>query len=233
MLVPLVRGIRALAGITPEYLDHNRSIKRTPWLIEEYLRLHSSCRLHIGCQHHPMDGWLNADIQPADPRVAYMDATKPFPLPDASFDYVFSEHMIEHIGLEQGAHMLRESYRVLKPGGKIRIVTPDITLLQKLLQDPEQADHAAYIEFSMRYFRNPSVFNEVVVVNNFFRDWGHQFVYNEATLGRLFELAGFSSISRGQVGSSGDAVLNGLENHHMEITDRFNRMESLVMEAVK
>lgn len=233
-LVSLIRYLRGVVGFTPAVLTLRRQKRRTPSIIRQYLsNSFSEKKLHIGCQHHIITEWLNVDIRPSLSDVAYLDATKTFPLPSDSFDCVFSEHMIEHINLEQGVHMLRECNRVLKPGGRIRLVTPDIALLQNLLMDPGRADHAAYIEFSRRYFTNPIVFNEVVVVNNFFRDWGHQFIYNEATLGGLLQMAGFRDIVRVQVGVSQDPILNGLENHHLEITDRFNQMESLVMEAVK
>ncbi len=233
-LVFLIRYFRGVLGLTPAALTLIRQKRITPSIIRQYLNNSTpEKKLHIGCQHHILTNWLNVDLIPSLSDVAYLDATKAFPLPSDSFDCVFSEHMIEHINLEQGAHMLRECNRVLKPGGRIRLVTPDITLMQNLLNDPGLADHAAYIEFSRRYFTNSIVFNEVVVVNNFFRDWGHQFIYNEATLGCLLQMTGFRNIVRGQVGVSQDPVLNGLENHHLEITNRFNRMESLVMEAIK
>lgn len=233
LLVRIVRFVRKVSGISPETLDVKYSKIKAPSYISQYLRTHDSLRLHVGCQHHPLDGWLNVDIKPFNSRVTFMDATKPFPLPDKSFDYIFSEHMIEHVTLEEGAYMLQECYRILKTGGIIRIVTPDITLLRNLLLEPDQRDHAAYIEFSKRYFNKSFVFNEVVVVNNFFRDWGHKFIYDETTLASLLHEVGFRNIVRCQVGLSQNSALNGLERHHLEITERFNRLESMVIEAEK
>jgi predicted SAM-dependent methyltransferase len=48
------------------------------------------------------------------------------------FDYVFSEHMIEHVSYAEGLLMLRECLRVLKPGGRIRIATPSLEVLLDL-----------------------------------------------------------------------------------------------------
>src|SRR5205814_992975 len=62
-----------------------------------------------------------------------------FPLPDASFDFVFSEHMLEHLSYEEGLACLRECRRVLRPGGRIRIATPSLERLARLY-DAEQTD---------------------------------------------------------------------------------------------
>jgi len=35
-----------------------------------------------------------------------LDATKSFEIPSESFDFVYSEHMIEHITFEDGRNML-------------------------------------------------------------------------------------------------------------------------------
>src|SRR5439155_871389 len=64
--------------------------------------------------------------------LVYLDVRKPFPLPDASFEVVYSEHMLEHLSYADGQHCLRESFRVLRPGGRIRIATPSLERLADL-----------------------------------------------------------------------------------------------------
>ena len=48
---------------------------------------------------------------------------KPFPFEDNSFDIVFSKSVIEHIGKPN--NFMRETHRVLKPGGRVVTMTPD------------------------------------------------------------------------------------------------------------
>jgi len=48
---------------------------------------------------------------------------EPFPLPDAGFDAVFLKSVIEH--MVDPAHLLAEIMRVLKPGGRLILLTPD------------------------------------------------------------------------------------------------------------
>lgn len=71
-----------------------------------------------------------ADIEAGDTAVLntipvkYFDLEKePFPYPDNTFDVVFSKSVIEHI--YDPAHFLSEQKRILKPGGKIIVLTPD------------------------------------------------------------------------------------------------------------
>ena len=90
-------------------------------LVLTYLAGHPVRRLHIGCGPHLLDGWLNADYEPRARSVLCLDATCRFPLPSNSFDTVFSEHMIEHVPHAGGAVMLSEIFRVLRPGGRVRI----------------------------------------------------------------------------------------------------------------
>jgi len=47
----------------------------------------------------------------------------PFPFDDCTFDVVFSKSLIEH--LFNPTKFMKECYRVLKPGGRIIIMTPD------------------------------------------------------------------------------------------------------------
>lgn len=53
-----------------------------------------------------MDGWLNTDFYPRK-NVPFLNVLKPLPFPDNSFDYVFSEHMVEHIPFESTLFFLR------------------------------------------------------------------------------------------------------------------------------
>jgi predicted SAM-dependent methyltransferase len=56
------------------------------------------------------------------------DAREPFPFEDEVFQWIISEHFIEHITPNQAVHWLKECRRMLKPGGIMRISTPDLRL---------------------------------------------------------------------------------------------------------
>jgi SAM-dependent methyltransferase len=233
MVKQVYRKIKYSLFTSPEkeYIDFH--IKRQHGLISDYLQNHEVKKLQIGAQSNSIGGWLNVDILPKTHGVAYMDATKPFPIEDNTFDYVFSEHMIEHITLEEGSFMLKECYRILKPGGKIRIATPDIELILKIMAQPQEETHRRYIEFYRKKFLGSLPFDPVYVVNALFYLFGHRFLHAESTLKFLLEKTGFKLITRFNVGNSNDAVLTNIEQHAYEMGKENNDFETLVMQAEK
>ena len=57
------------------------------------------------------------------------DIRKGLPYNNNSLLYVYSSHCFEHLYLDQAMKFLRECFRVLKPGGILRLVVPDLELL--------------------------------------------------------------------------------------------------------
>jgi predicted SAM-dependent methyltransferase len=201
--------------------------------IEAYLRAHDVRKLQLGTGGNVREGWLNTDIHDfrRTGEVVYMDASEPFPLPDASFDVVYSEHMLEHLSYADGQRCLRECVRVLRPDGRIRIATPSLERLIALY-DPELDDvQRRYMGWSIDTFVGDA--DEHLpgfVLNNFLRDWGHEFVYDRDTLRHALSSAGFVDAEELAVGESRDPRLAGLERHLSEAPE-FNAYETIVLEA--
>lgn len=61
--------------------------------------------------------------------IMWADATKYIPERDESVDAIYSSHMIEHLDKEEVKKFLHEAFRVLKSGGIIRLVVPNIRYL--------------------------------------------------------------------------------------------------------
>lgn len=71
-----------------------------------------------------LDKFAAAEGVPQLPNVEFHRATvPPLPFEDASFDFVISFQVIEHI--KQDAQLVREVHRVLRPGGKFILTTPN------------------------------------------------------------------------------------------------------------
>lgn len=215
----LIRALRAVTG-------------RNRRLIGRYLADHPVAKLHIGCGDNELPEWLNTELCPRGSQV-YLDATGPFPLPDNCIDLVYSEHMIEHVSWEGGRAMLGECYRVMKPGATLRIVTPDLAFLVRLVENPSTPIHAAYIRYSMEAYQiaAPSA-SAVHVVNHFMRAWGHQFIYDESTLRRLMNESGFTGITTCRIDESAHPALAAVAKID-RMPEGFLSMESLVLEARK
>ncbi len=190
-------------------------------------------KLNIGCGGNVLAGWLNTDIYPELPMVMYLDATQDFLFKEETFDYIFSEHVIEHISYWDGVKMLTECFRVLKKCGKIRISTPDLVFLVDLTR-PDKTDlQRAYIKWAANTF-TPGVpdDNEVFVINNFVRNWGHTFIYDENTLRGAMSNAGFKMITKFDQHESKDVALRDLENEQ-HLPPNFLRLETLTLEGSK
>jgi predicted SAM-dependent methyltransferase len=169
-------------------------------------------KIHLGCGDHVLNGWFNTDLAPVVGGVMALDVTKTFPVADNSVEYIFTEHLIEHIGYPEGMFMLRECYRVLVPGGRIRITTPDLNFLFALFDGGEVAEK--YMEWATQQFLPWAPYvSPVMVLNNFVRAWGHQFIYDDHTLRTAMMAAGFRVGPEQQLlGESSCPELRGLEN---------------------
>lgn len=203
-------------------------------MIEEYLRSHQVRKLQLGSGCSEPPGWLCTDLVHVPGRVAYLDVTRAFPFPDESIDYIYSEHLIEHIPYESGLWMLRECHRVLRPGGRIRIATPDLETLVTLYEPAgdEREEYIAWI--TDRFIPYAASYSPCFVINNAFRNWGHQFLYDARTLERLLLKAGFEGISFHAPGESSDEHLRGMEAHGRAIgNESVNQFETMVAEGIR
>lgn len=229
-------------------------------LIPNYLEATPIRKLQIGAGDNHLEGWLNADLEPSSDQVICLDATQPFPFPDNVFDYIFSEHMIEHITYKDALFMLKECFRVLRPGGKIRIATPDVEQLMGLLSSDLTEEQRRYLELSAnqilglysdelspiqkhlpewaldpehirRQYPSPGRDTAAFTVNHFFRSYDHRFLFDRTTLSGALAEAGFQNIRFCTPGVSDDPQLNGLELHSKQIGEEMNRFETMVAEA--
>ncbi len=209
------------------------SIGRDARTVSAYFSANRIRKLHIGCGDHLLAGWLNTDFVPGSREVLYLDATRSFPFSESQFDYVFSEHMIEHTTFQEGLQLLKECNRILQPGGKMRIATPDLMFLINLCTEGKSRVQQAYIAWSSNQFVPEAPHcSEVFVINNFFRDWGHRFIYNEKVLRGSMESSGFVDIRRCELRCSDDAELRNLENE-ARMPDGFLKLETFVLEGSK
>jgi len=86
--------------------------------------------LHVGCGPINAHGFINIDARP-QPHVHIVTRNlfKLWMIPDASADLIYMCHVLEHVGHNDSMSTLREMYRILRPGGVLRISVPDLDLL--------------------------------------------------------------------------------------------------------
>lgn len=143
-------------------------------------------RVHLGSGDHRLPGWINVDRDPAMPVDVAADLTYRFPFRADSVDLIHSEDFIEHVDGGTGAAVLRECHRVLRSGGVMRLVTPDLrTLVEEV-----------YIRRDARHLRWCDAYLEAhgpcEALNMHMRMGGeHRFIYDEERLTALLREIGF------------------------------------------
>lgn len=88
--------------------------------------------LNVGCglRFHP--AWTNIDVISHSPQVQAHNCRGGIPFPDHSFEVVYHSHALEHFQKKEALGFLRECFRILKPGGIIRVAVPDLECLARL-----------------------------------------------------------------------------------------------------
>ena len=162
----------------------------------------------------PRPGWVVTNVN-AVARL-YLDATTRWPVEDDSVECVYADNVIEHITLDAGRRMLTEAARCLKPGGVIRLVTPDIrTHVEMYLSgdDPAQSPAGRLYQSLGLTVEHP-----IDMVRIPIGSFGHHegYVYDFETLELELGRAGFTSPKRCELGESEHPDLAGLDNRGQE-----------------
>ena len=180
--------------------------------------------LDIGCGPK-----INEDVVSLDyvwrPGVDVVcDVTRGIPFPSQSFEGIFSEHCLEHIPFISTDKVLAECYRLLKPGGNVRIVVPDGELYLRGYIKSLEADSAKTLPYADGDGFE-GLYSPILSVNRIFRESGHLFIYDYEMFRMLLERNGFKDVKK-----------EGLMSGRMEslLRDSPEReVESLYVEATK
>jgi predicted SAM-dependent methyltransferase len=170
-------------------------------------------KLHLGSGGERKNGWVNIDLLGDPVDLAWNLATR-LPFDTGSVAAIFHEHLLEHLPLRAGDHFMRECYRVLRPGGILRVGVPDAGQLIK-----SYAGDQSYLEEL-----HPGRPAALLAVQELFYWHRHCAMFDVETLSLLFRAAGFPDpVER----AFGDTDLDRAPD-----TDR-RQAETLYMEARK
>src|SRR6266850_6307127 len=82
--------------------------------------------INFGCGKNYQNGWINIDGENNGDINLLFTVNSLLPFESGTIDGIFNENFIEHIDFQTGVNFMRESYRVLKAGGVLRIVCPNL-----------------------------------------------------------------------------------------------------------
>jgi SAM-dependent methyltransferase len=190
--------------------------------------------IQYGCGACAPEGWLNFDASPrlrlerlagfllkqmiglVFPRNAIPgNIVRGLPVPDGAAVAVFCSHVLEHLRREDVPAALRNTFRMLRPGGQFRLVVPDLQwraaryILSAEAGDPGAAD--TFLESCLLGTRG---------ARKGMMDWArycfgnsvHQWMYDFSVMKMLLEEAGFIEVRRCELGDCGDPCFTLVED---------------------
>jgi len=93
-------------------------------------------KLEIGSGKRPTEGYVHLDIE-SGPHIEIVCDAKKIPEPDNKYEEVYSHWVLEHFNMKEMESILLEWKRILKPGGKMKIVTNNQESINKCLVDKD------------------------------------------------------------------------------------------------
>jgi predicted SAM-dependent methyltransferase len=159
-------------------------------------------------------------------RTQTCDIRKRLPFSDNSVSAIYGGEVLEHLTCEQGQRLLRECYRVLQPGGVLRLRVPDnyrfwrnyVQECDRVRELPRAQWHEEHTRWVQMFFRDICVRRPWLGSMGHFHKW----MYDEVSLILAFERAGFVQVER-----------RGLHDSRIAQVEQVEVREDLNVEGVK
>lgn len=185
------------------------------------------------------DGWLNFDASPSlwlqrlpligrfikiDARrfpeaMMFGDIIRGLPLQPGSAQAVYASHVLEHLSLSDLRTALRNTFDAMAPGGTFRLIVPDLQVrAQRYLDAAQRGDYGA----ATRFMREACLGSEQrprglrQTIRAALGNSAHLWMWDEPSMRRELEDAGFVSLRRCAFGDSSVAAFSAVESE-----DRF------------
>ncbi len=159
-------------------------------------------RLHIGSGLNLKEGFTNVDKYVTHPQIESWDILN-LPINENTVELVLAEHLVEHLNFTEEKEFFYETYRVLKPGGILRIEVPDIEWVVKAFLEAKDDFKDFYmVGAADHYFGNGlAIDNRWSLLTTAI--WGnqngdgqfHKNGYTTEKLNSIAKLVGFTSVS--------------------------------------
>lgn len=202
-------------------------------------------KLNLGCGSQIVDGWTNVDYALGarlmkiplfaainrrvrlfemdwDRRVFVHDLRKEFPWSNGSVDVIYSSHTLEHLSKEDGRNFLDECFRVLRPGGLIRVVVPDLKTIISAYNDGKLSADDLLIKLDTLPDRSGGFMKRLLSP---YVSYPHQCMYDTQRLVEIMRERGFAAASK-------NPFISGIEDiKNIERADR--TVDAVIVEGQK
>lgn len=189
-----------------EAMLNNLNRQRICWAIQKSQKFKKPYQVHIGCGVIRFEEWVNLDYKKHDATDFVLDVMKGLPFEENSCHLIYHEHFLEHLTTDQADFFLKECYKILMPGGCMRIAMPSLEEVIKKYssQNWKDQDWLTWPEYQF-------IETRAEMVNIAMRSWGHQWLYDKEELSRRLVKAGFKDIRDASWGNSDLKELNNRE----------------------
>jgi len=155
--------------------------------------------------------------------ILYANVAKRIPHASRTVDAIYSSHMIEHLARDGAWAFLLECHRVLRPGGRLRLVVPDLhALAHQYLQRGDADNFLGHLQFETHRPSSLLATLRWLLVGS----RGHHWMYDARSLGALMEEAGFVEVETMEPGQTRLSEPEGLDLRERQIN-------SIYLEAVR
>ena len=175
--------------------------------------------LNVGCGDNMHENFINLDFSWSQKVDICMDITKRrYPVKSNALKGIYTEHCIEHITLRNFEQNAKEFYRMLKPNGVLRLITPDGEIYFDIYEKRKRGEN-----IKMPY--EEGFITPMARINGIFRNHGHKFIYDFETIRKVLEQNGFKNIKKESYKSGRDV--------NLLMDTKYRAFESLYVECEK
>ena len=138
-------------------------------------------------------GFLGKEYGVDWPKITFGDIRKSLLYEDKSVNFIYCSNVLEHLNYWETAGVVKESFRILKKNGVLRVVMPDLDILIKNYSDPDVFNNE-YLGYEKKRFKT---FKEKIL-EKFIRP--HQWMFNEKSFRKVLSDGGFREIKFYKIG---------------------------------
>lgn len=145
--------------------------------------------INFGCGQGKLEGWINVDLDSSCQPEVVADLSATLPFQTACAGLLYSEDFIVQLDLDCAYLFLQECYRILEPGGIMRLLTPDLEKFARAyLYQPEWlvATWERFVGIPLKTQSACEVFNRGIRLAG-------QFHYDRQTLTGILKECGFNA----------------------------------------
>jgi predicted SAM-dependent methyltransferase len=175
-------------------------------------------KLHLGCGKVYIPGFIHVDLMDFDHIDYKIPADKLDVFEDGSVDFIYACHILEHFKRKEVEDVLKEWFRVLKPGGVLRLSVPGFEEIVAIYQ---------------RYGDLKLVLGPLVGGQTYLYNF-HYMVFDFNLLSELLKKAGFKNVYRYDWKKTEHADIDDFSQAYIPHMDKEHGMPvSLNVEAIK